>query len=218
MKDIPAIRGRNYIASLIAEGEHDTQDFKFLISDARKIARSISAFANHKGGRLLIGVKDNGVAAGVRNEEDIYMVEAAGHIYCSPSVEVSFMAYKVDPGVIVVKAEIAPSATPVSVKEDDGTLKAYIRVKDENIAAPPEWLAARSGEPTGIDGHLLRYSRHEELLLNMIAEQGRVSLRQFITESRLPTSAATAIAGSMIATGVISLSFSNRQWVMTAPA
>ncbi|MDY2810620.1 MAG: ATP-binding protein, partial [Candidatus Faecousia sp.] len=77
LKDIRPIKGKYYIHRLIEEGEHEHQDFKFQISDARKIARSLSAFANNDGGRLLIGVKDNGVVAGVRSEEDIYMIEAA---------------------------------------------------------------------------------------------------------------------------------------------
>ena len=51
----------DYIHALIAEGEHQQQDFKFEISDARKIAKTLSAFANTDGGRLLIGVKDNGM-------------------------------------------------------------------------------------------------------------------------------------------------------------
>ena len=63
-----------YIHILIAEGEHQQQDFKFEISDARKIARTLSAFSNTDGGRLLIGVKDNGKIAGVRSDEEKYMI------------------------------------------------------------------------------------------------------------------------------------------------
>jgi hypothetical protein len=77
-----------YIKQLVEEGEHEHQDFKFEISDARKIARSISAFANTGGGRLLVGVKDNGKIAGIRSEEEIYMIEAAATMYCEPKVEV----------------------------------------------------------------------------------------------------------------------------------
>ena len=77
-----------YIHQLVAEGEHEHQDFKFEISDARKIARSISAFANTGGGRLLVGVKDNGKIAGIRSEEEIYMIEAAANMYCQPKVEI----------------------------------------------------------------------------------------------------------------------------------
>ena len=67
MKDLKAIRGASLLREWMAEGEHEHQDFKFTISDARKIARSVSAFANNGGGRLLIGVKDNGVIAGLSN-------------------------------------------------------------------------------------------------------------------------------------------------------
>ncbi|WP_292288915.1 RNA-binding domain-containing protein [Marivita sp.] len=52
---------KSYIQQLIREGEHQKQDFKFAVNDARKIARSLVAFANTDGGKLLIGVKDNGV-------------------------------------------------------------------------------------------------------------------------------------------------------------
>ena len=68
MKDIRPTRGASMLQRMIAEGEHVHQDFKYTISDARKIARSLSAFANNEGGRLLIGVKDNGIIAVVRNE------------------------------------------------------------------------------------------------------------------------------------------------------
>ena len=88
MKDIRGIKGKFYIASLIEEGEHEHQDFKFAVSDARKIAHSLSAFANNDGGRLLIGVKDNGAIAGVRNEEDIFVVEQAAEMYCEPPQEI----------------------------------------------------------------------------------------------------------------------------------
>lgn len=86
----------NYIQQLITEGEHVHQDFKFAISDARKIAKSLSAFANTGGGRLLIGVKDNGKIAGIRSEEELYMIEAAATMYCKPALQLDNRLYKVE--------------------------------------------------------------------------------------------------------------------------
>ena len=43
---------KRYIQSLINEGEHQQQDFKYRVSDAMKLAKSVSAFANTDGGRL----------------------------------------------------------------------------------------------------------------------------------------------------------------------
>lgn len=154
MKDLRAVRGASLIHSLIAQGEHEHQDFKFAISDARKIARSISAFANNDGGRLLIGVKDNGVVAGVRNEEDIYVVEQAADRYCRPAVPVEFKGYKVDGTLLVIVAEIAACAErPVLASEPDGSWRAYYRVADENIAAHPLMVEAwrRSSEPVAFE-------------------------------------------------------------------
>ena len=143
VKDIPRLKGRKYISQLIAEGEHSHQDFKFAISDARKIARSISAFANAEGGRLLIGVKDNGTVAGVRNEEDIFVVEQAASLYCSPAVEVDFTAFSFDSNITVIRASIPRVAErPVRAQEPDGSWRAYFRVADENIVAHPLMVRA----------------------------------------------------------------------------
>jgi len=49
-----------YLKDLISGGEGQQLDFKYCISDSRKIARTLSAFANSGGGKLLIGVRDNG--------------------------------------------------------------------------------------------------------------------------------------------------------------
>ena len=122
MKDIKAIKGKFYIQGLIEEGEHEHQDFKFSISDARKIARSVSAFANNDGGRLLVGVKDNGNIAGVRSEEDIYVIEQAAQMYCRPAQKVEFTAFKTEGGAIVIRADIARAThRPVQAQEPDGT-------------------------------------------------------------------------------------------------
>ena len=89
------IKSRHYIQNLIEEGEHVHQDFKYQISDARKIARSISAFANNDGGHLLIGVKDNGKIAGVQSDEEIYMIEQAASMYCKPEQTAHFSVYRI---------------------------------------------------------------------------------------------------------------------------
>ena len=74
----------SYIRNLISGGENQQLDFKYAINDSRKIARSLVAFANTDGGRLLIGVRDNGSIAGIRSDEEMYMVDTAAHLFCRP--------------------------------------------------------------------------------------------------------------------------------------
>ena len=80
------MKKKHPIEALIEQGEHQQLDFKFEVSDSKKIARTLSAFANTDGGRLLIGVKDNGAISGVRSEEEYYMIEAASKMYTHPEV------------------------------------------------------------------------------------------------------------------------------------
>ena len=61
----------------IEEGEHDRQDFKETISASRKLAKTLCAFANTRGGRLLVGVRDNGSLRHLDTEAEKQMLENA---------------------------------------------------------------------------------------------------------------------------------------------
>ena len=132
-----------YIHALIAEGEHQQQDFKFEISDARKIAKTLSAFANTDGGKLLIGVKDNGKIAGVRSDEEQYMIEAAAGLYCSPEVNYTMQTYLVEGrSVLVVQIEES-DRKPVYAKDETGkySLNRYCRLAHLSRRAAEHLLA-----------------------------------------------------------------------------
>lgn len=123
------------IEKLIRQGEHQQLDFKFQVNDARKIARSMASFANTDGGRLLIGVKDNGKISGIRSEEEIYMIETAAHLYTRPEVQFTPVIWEVEDKT-VLEVVIAPSRQkPHYVKEEGGKEKVYVREQDRVIEA-----------------------------------------------------------------------------------
>ena len=100
----------------------------------------LSPFSNTEGGRLLVGIKDNGKIAGIRSAEEIYMVEVAATRYCRPSVTLDSQIYKVD-GKDVLEVSVAESQhKPVYAVDEDKKPKAYIRIKDETILASPVHL------------------------------------------------------------------------------
>ncbi len=219
MKDLKGIKGKFYIASLIEEGEHEHQDFKFAISDARKIARSLSAFANNDGGRLLIGVKDNGAIAGVRNEEDIYLVEQAAEMYCVPPQQLRVTAFKTDGGHTVVRVEIdRASARPVQVKEAEGYLRAYYRVRDENIAVPPLLVKAWQRAAEQSSGSILGLDSHGQQLLSMASDDSGVTLEDFMVEAHISRAMAEELAISLYSMGVIDFRYDGTRFTMVCTA
>ena len=168
----------NPIEVLIAQGEHQQLDFKFEVSDSKKIARTLSAFANTDGGRLLIGVKDNGNIAGVRSEEEFYMIEAASNMYTKPSVPFTAKRWDIN-GKTVLEIYIAPSdKKPHAAPDKDDKYKAYIRVADENKLANEVLLLAWKKEER-MDGLLLPLSRPVKKLLLYLETHPYINIRQF---------------------------------------
>lgn len=215
LKDIAAVKGRRYIEKLVAEGEHEQQDFKFMISDARKIARSVSAFANNSGGRLLIGVKDNGVVAGVRNEEDVYVVEQAAGRYCEPPQQVEFKAYRVDAAVTVIVASIARAQSrPVSVIEEDGRRRAYYRVADENIAAHPLMVEAWKHAEAEGGGVVMTLTGLESDLLRLV--EGRLlDLREVAVGLHIAESRARSLIVRLAVVGLVDFVYTGNAFKLT---
>lgn len=201
----------HYIRHLIAQGEHQTQDFKFEISDAGKIAKSLSAFSNTAGGRLLVGVKDNGKIAGVKSDEEIYMIEAAAKMYCVPEVQCVMRTFSVE-GRTVLLAEVeASDQKPVYAKDHSGKLLAYVRINDENILATTVhlkvWKQSRRAE-----GALLTYTHPEQLLLNLLQEEGEVTLNRCCRRSRLPRNRVENVLAQFIRYGIVEPTFRNHRF------
>lgn len=201
---------------LIAEGEHQQQDFKYEISDARKIARTLSAFANTDGGRLLIGVKDNGKIAGVRSDEEIYMVEAAATLYCTPPVKCHMSIHPAE-GHHVVIAQVEPTAQrPVRAQLDDGKLCAFVRIADENIVASPVQMALWR-EATDDTGSLLPFTAREQALLQLLTNGSQpLTLNRFTRLGRLPRHRAVKLLAQFIRFGLIEQQFVDHTFVYVA--
>ena len=187
----------DYIHSLIAEGEHQQQDFKFEISDARKIAKTLSAFANTDGGRLLVGVKDNGKIAGVRSEEERYMVEAAARLYCTPQVNCEMQAFMVEGRCVLVVTIPESGHKPVYAKDESGRNLAYLRIADENILATPVHLRVwqQSGNPCG---ELMAFTGREQLLLRLLEENESLSLNKYCRMACISRRAAEHLLAKLI--------------------
>lgn len=194
----------NHIQKLIQEGEHQMLDFKFEISDSRRIARSLAAFANTDGGRLLVGVKDNGAIAGVRSDEEIHMIQAAAEMYCQPKVEYTTEEWEIN-GKTVLEV-IIPRDKHHKHKAPDsqGDYKIFVRVKDENLVADPilikVWKSEKFSRPAKIT-----FTETETHLLSFLSEHGEITLQEFQKLARINRRKAEAIIADFIIVGTIEL-------------
>ena len=204
---------RQYLLSLIREGEHQQQDFKYRVSDAVKLARSVSAFANTDGGRLLIGVRDDGHLSGVRSEEEIHVMHQAAYKYCQPEASIKFDTYHIDGRTIVV-ATIPPSVRrPVFALDEEGKKTAYIRIADENIVASPVHLAIWR-ESQQEQGAMMTYTDSVHQLLDVL--QGpALTLNLLVRRSRLPRPKVIRLLARLIRFHVVQWEYTNQQFLFS---
>ena len=203
---------KRYLLSLIREGEHQQQDFKYRIADACKLAKSVSAFANTDGGRLLIGVRDDGNLSGVRSEEEIFMMHQAAYKYCQPEASIKFDTYHVDGRTIVIATVPPFDRRPVCALDEQGHKRAYIRIADENIVASPVHLALwrESQRPQGA---MLTYDDTMRQLLD--AMQGQQTLNQIVRLSRLPRHKVITLLARLIRFGTVRWEHAGQQFLFS---
>ena len=199
--------GQKYLRALIAEGEHQQLDFKFEINDARKIARTLSAFSNTDGGRLLIGVKDNGRISGVRSDEEFYMAESAASLYCKPEVKFETRSHQID-GKTVLEIYIPPVAQkPVYAQDQDKRWMAYIRVKDENILAGIIQLEVwKDGFKER--GRLLEFTRSEDFLLRYLEKEPGTTLSKIQRDTGFRRKELVTLMTKLVLFDVVEMQFS----------
>lgn len=192
-------------------------DFKFEISDSRRIARSLCAFANTKGGRLLVGVKDNGAIAGVRSDEEQYMIQAAAEMYCQPPVEYETHEWEINGKTVLEVVIPQDNKTKHKAPDNQGDYKVYIRVADENILADPIllkiWKRQRNEIPLKMS-----FTEKEQMLLNYLTRNERISLDEYVGMSGLKRKAAEKIMLDFVLAGTIEMKITNARTFFTLAA
>jgi predicted HTH transcriptional regulator len=191
------------IRKLILEGEGTTVDFKKTITSSQKIAKSLVAFANGKGGQLLIGVSDDGKIVGVKSEdEERYMITKSANHFCKPAIEPKFEEVYVDDKLVLVVSVDKSDTKPHYALDSNKKWWAYYRVEDKCILASNVILEMLKKEDKE-NGTLIIYSDMETKLFKYLEEQGRITLKQFSKITRSSHKNAQKVLVNLILTGLI---------------
>ena len=178
---------------MVRQGEGERIEFKRKVAHPDKIIREIVAFANTKGGHLLIGVDDNGTIPGIRSaEEELYLLEKAIRQWCRPAIDyeinvvpisgrTSVIHYKIHEGqrkphYVLQEAFSAPHDASPKKKKHKG--RAYVRYQDQSLQASAEvWqILRRSRQDKDIKFH---FGEKEKVLMTYLEEHPHITVAQF---------------------------------------
>jgi len=184
------------LEQLVGLGEGLSLEFKRRAPRPERIAKEIVAFANTHGGRVVLGVNDNGSIPGVENaQEQRFLVRQAVDAHCTPVVEYSTERVMVedrrDVLVVVVPESTAKPhfVVPEGTSQNgDGTV--YVRVEDRSVEAGDETIAElRRQQPGG--SVTFEFGETESLLMRYLDDYGRITVSQLAQLADIPPEQAT---------------------------
>jgi predicted HTH transcriptional regulator len=199
----------SYLKKLIAGGENQQLDFKYCVSDSRKIARTLSAFSNSDGGRILIGVRDNGSIAGIQSDEEIYMVDTAAHIFCKPQINYTLKQH-VTSGKTILEVEVIKGSTrPYKAQDENGKWHTYFRHLDQNLVANRVLLQVWRKQEKG-SGVMVKFGKAENALMDYLKKNGSITISKFRKIARISSNRAEAILANLIIFKVLIMNASEK--------
>ncbi len=177
------------LRSLVSLGENETLEFKRKVAHPEKIIKEIVAFANTKGGRLLIGVDDNGKIPGLKcvHEEQFALNEAIKN-YIEPNIDFAHKIIPLNAKKAIISYEIFESCHKphyVLDKNENNHKKAYVRVEDRTVKASKEIRQILRNKHKEVT-RAFRYGKKEKLLMEYLDEYQSISVEKYQRIARLP--------------------------------
>ncbi|WP_156099399.1 RNA-binding domain-containing protein [Caloranaerobacter azorensis] len=123
----------------IKNGESKTLEFKKEFPNNESIAKTVIAFSNTSGGKLIIGVDNNGKIIGLKENVDIFDLQdkIASIIYddCYPNIIPEIYTANIDGKIIIVVEVFRGSLLPYYFKKEGKNNGTYIRIGATNRKA-----------------------------------------------------------------------------------
>jgi predicted HTH transcriptional regulator len=170
---------------LVSQGEGLTLEFKRKATFPEKIMHEMIAFANTKGGTVLLGIGDDGSLAGLKYPEDEKHVIEKALKKVKPSLVYHETIIPIDKARTVIQYDIPESKKKPHYIFTEEKLKAsFVRVEDKCIKASKELreIVKRKQRMKDIR---FQYGEHEKFLMQYLEENKVITLKEFVAVSGL---------------------------------
>jgi len=173
---------RREFEQLVDLGEGIGLEFKRRVPQPQRIAKEMVALTNTHGGRVVLGVDDDGSVPGIEHaSEQEFLLRQAVEAHCRPEVAYETERIVVEPRCDVLVVTIPESDTKPHrvIADDEGEPEGtpYVRVEAKSIAASPETVAELR-EQQGRSGVTFEFGETESLLMRYLDDYGRISVSQ----------------------------------------
>lgn len=195
---------RQDLKNLISTGESSFLEFKHKVASPEKLAKEIAAFANTKGGKILIGVADNGDMVGVESymEEEFWITQAAEDCCIPvPTITIELISFS---GTDILLIDVPESdEKPIYVKGKKHRV-VYARRDDESVVASDEMVEVLK-KSSSDEGVTFEYGENERLLFRFLNEYSDITVERFSILINKTTYTTAKILVNLVSAGVLDL-------------
>lgn len=195
---------QNNLPEILRQKEGEQLDFKQRITSKEKIAKTICAFANTRGGLLLIGVKDDRTITGIDPEEEKFMLQQAASEYCQPQVPLNFEELEDEEDRTVLVVQIEESLhKPHRCLNSQGIWQVYVRQRDKSIPAgkPLTRFLEKGLDQTPAADLVL--SKYEKSIMQFIEVHEKINIKQLMILLNFSKRRAQRMLQDMVEKGLI---------------
>ncbi|RJP70905.1 MAG: ATP-binding protein [Ignavibacteriales bacterium] len=200
---------RKELLKLIEEGENLYCEFKLHFSSEEKIAKEMIAFANTKGGYLLMGVNDDKKIIGVQSEKgEAELIKIVAAKFCEPPIAYSLDYLNIDEKEIVVvnvkESKNKPHRLQDYKKElDINKAEVYIRVNDKSILASKELIRLLKANTGATELKKYSIGSNEKIVFDYLANNETISVKQLSHLANLSDRRASRTLVKMVRAGLL---------------
>ena len=196
------------VRNLIEEGEGYDVEFKRRVSAPEKIARTLIAFANTKGGYMLFGVDDDGSIVGVESEKsEADLIREAGMLYCEPPIHPRIDIVPFNGKDVIVASVEESGDKPHRFTGGNGhpgeATKVFIRVKDKTVIASKEVVRILRSERPDAPPISIEVGENERRLFRYLETNERITAGEFAAEVNISRQRATRSLVALVRAGVL---------------
>jgi predicted HTH transcriptional regulator len=186
---------RKRLLEILEEGESLTVEFKQRFTTPEKLAKEMVAFANTRGGYILIGVDDDASIFGVAGEKsDVELITNTAEKFCEPKIKFEIQCVQIERKDVLI-VEIPESKNkPHRIQDyqkeiNPSTAQVYVRINDKCVAASKEMIKLLQTQTSGkslknyVVGHQEKIvfdylDRNESITVKELSKHANISERR----------------------------------------
>ena len=194
---------------LAAMGEGRHLEFKNRVPRADRFAREVIALANTDGGKVLIGVDDDGSVVGVKDaDEELFALRQALGARVEPAVEVDVEPVRVSRRRLALVVDVPASGERPHYLRPNGDprekRRVFVRVADQSVEASREAVQLMKAERGGA-GARFTFGERERKLMAYLDRHERVTVTEYARLAAVPPWRASKTLVQLAHAGLLAL-------------